>query len=384
MKILYDYQAFDMQQFGGISNCFVKLIENLPEGLDYEIAVKETDNLHLANSSLKVEYGHRQLYEDIFISKHKFKGRGFLYRATSKVMPWMTSLGKNRKQSIDALKRGDYDVFHPTFFHPYFLKYLNGKPFVLTIHDMIPELFWGKRDAQAKWKPVLCEKAAHIIAVSEQTKSDLIRLLQVPEDKVTVIYHGAPKANTIKETEKPLVEGKYLLYVGQRNLYKSFKEMVCQLAPVMRHHKDLKIICTGKDFSKSERMMLHNLGLDNYVLHMHPSDQELINLYANALCFIYPSVYEGFGIPILEAYRAGCPVLLNNKSCFPEIAQEAAIYFHLDDKGSNLADVMEQFLNMPIEERDNLIKKQNTRLQAFSWEASAQKLAEVYYHVCHT
>ena len=108
------------------------------------------------------------------------------------------------------------------------------------------------------------------------------------------------------------------------------------------------------------------------------NDLELQNLYAHALCFIYPSAYEGFGIPILEAYRANCPVLLNEASCFPEIAQEAAVYFHLDDQLSDLDQVMEDFLRMTDRERDSLLEKQRERLSCFSWQKSAQKLIDLY------
>ena len=106
--------------------------------------------------------------------------------------------------------------------------------------------------------------------------------------------------------------------------------------------------------------------------------QELQNLYAHALCFIYPSVYEGFGIPILEAYSANCPVLLNYASCFPEIAQDAALYFHLDDNSSDLDVIMESFLQMSEYEREVLLNKQRQRLEYFSWQKSARELANIY------
>lgn len=132
---------------------------------------------------------------------------------------------------------------------------------------------------------------------------------------------------------------------------------------------------------KKEQSLIKRLGVKDRIILLHPSDMELTNLYAHALCFIYPSIYEGFGIPILEAYRCHCPVLLNYKSCFPEIAQDAAIYFHLDDNQSDLEQVMENFLAMPDDARNQFVEKQNLRLKAFSWEVSAKKLEEVYYGV---
>ena len=179
---------------------------------------------------------------------------------------------------------------------------------------------------------------------------------------------------------KPLLDGQYILYVGQRrDSYKNFLPMLKSLAPVLQHHQAIKIVCTGPDFTKAERLFLEKVGLCNKVCHLHVNDQELQNLYAHALCFIYPSAYEGFGIPILEAYRANCPVLLNEASCFPEIAQKAAVYFHLDEQSSDLDQVMEDFLRITDRERETLLEKQHERLSCFSWQKSAQKLTNLYY-----
>ena len=378
MRILYDYQTFYLQKYGGISNCFVQLLKNLPAGFEYELALSESDNIHLKESGLK-KVMPLGLVEENFISTKWYMFRGALYREYSKCFPSRTSLGRNRQCSIDALKRGNFDVFHPTFFDDYFLPYLNHKPFVLTVHDMIPELF-GKmkwHDPQIKAKSLLCKKAAHVIAVSEKTKNDLMDMLHVPEQKISVIYHGATDKKNAS-TEKPLVYEKYILYVGNRGRYKCFGLMLQYLTPVLKMHPELKIVCTGKNLTGKEMLNIQKLGIGDRIILMHPSDHELMNLYTHAFCFIFPSIYEGFGIPILEAYKAGCPVLLNYKSCFPEVAQDAAIYFHLDENGSDLGSVMEQFIFMGDDDKQCLLRKQNERLAFFSWEKSAKKLADVY------
>lgn len=377
MKVLYDYQTFNAQQYGGVSNCFVKLIENLPNNIDYEIAVLESDNVHLRESGLVSELSHRRLSERNFISKKNYPGKSFLYHALSVLLPQTTSLGRNRLFSINALEKGDFDIFHPTFFHSYFLPHLKGKPYVLTVHDMISEIYWKGKDVVAKRKPELCEKAAHIVAVSEKTKQDLIEILKVPENKVTVIYHGAPDYYTHTE-EKPMIEGKYVLYVGLRAHYKSFLLMMKDLLPSLLRHKDIKVVCAGPIFDSEEKKYLHKSKIEDRVIQMSVNDKELMNLYSNALCFIYPSQYEGFGIPILESYAAHCPVLLNHASCFPEIAGDASIYFHLNNESSDLEDVFEHFLNSYNSIRGDLIERQDIRLSHFSWKKSAQLLAEVY------
>ena len=376
MKVLYDHQAFDMQHYGGVSNCFVQLISNFPQGVAYDISLLECDNFHLRDSGL-IDVPPKSFPPEKFLLNRHFLGQGILYGWYSKMFPSKTSNGRNRLYSVEKLKQGDFDVFHPTFFDPYFLPFLNGKPFVLTVHDMIPELF-SPNDFQVKVKPLLCQKAAHIVAVSERTKQDLMRLLHVPEEKISVIYHGAPTYDD-QVSLKPIFDGQYILYVGQRrDSYKNFLPMLKSLAPALQHHQDIKVVCTGPDFTKAERLFMEKVGLCNKVCHFHVNDQELQNLYAHALCFIYPSVYEGFGIPILEAYRANCPVLLNEASCFPEIAQEAAVYFHLDDQSSDLDQVMEDFLRMTDRERKSLLERQCERLSCFSWQKSAQKLIDLY------
>lgn len=375
MKILYDYQAFSMQTFGGISNCFVQLIKNLPSSVSYSVAINESNNIHLVNSDLvKVQKERNSL--DSFLFKG-FPKRKKIYDTLSLVFPQSTSLGRNRLSSIKALKAGDFDVFHPTFFSDYFVPYLNGKPFVLTVHDMIPELFFSEKDFQVKKKKILCQKASHIIVVSEKTKRDLMEILNVPESKISVIYHGAPESNYEIES-KPIVDWKYILYVGNRKLYKGFMLMMNNLVPVLKRHQDLRIVCTGPSFEKKEIKKLLDMGVKERVFHVSANDAELQNLYAHALCFIYPSLYEGFGIPILEAYKAQCPVLLNHSSCFPEIAQDAALYFHLDNESSDLEQVMEKFLAWGDNDTKNLLRRQFARLDEFSWEKSARKLANVY------
>ena len=380
MKVLYDHQAFDMQHYGGVSNCFVQLISNFPQGMEYDISLLECDNYHLRDSGL-IDVPPKSFPPEKFLLNRHFLGQGILYGWYSKVFPSKTSNGRNRLFSIEKLKQGDFDVFHPTFFDPYFLPYLNGKPFVLTVHDMIPELFSSSNDFQVKVKPLLCQKAAHIVAVSENTKKDLMRILHVQEEKISVIYHGAPSYDDFNSL-KPILVGRYFLYVGQRHdSYKNFLPMLKSLVQVLQHHQDIKVVCTGPEFTKAERFFMEKSGLGNKVIHMHVNDQELQNLYAHALCFIYPSVYEGFGIPILEAYRANCPVLLNKASCFPEIAQEAAVYFHLDDYSSDLDLVMEGFIRMTDKERATLLEKQRERLSCFSWLKSAQKLTDLYHSI---
>ncbi len=374
MRILYDYQIFQWQRVGGISNSFINLIQNLPSTAEFQIGIKDSDNVHLKESGLVQVRPFSS--EQNFLTNRYFYGKGYLFRWFSAIFPSINSRVVNRKYSIDLLKSGQFDVFHPTFFEDYFLPYLNGIPYVFTIHDMITEIFKTEDILQIRNKRVLVDRASHIIAVSNKTKQDLMDIFNVPESKITVIYHGASEIMPAKDFQVGV--NKYILFVGQRGGYKNFTPMVKSLLPVLERHQDIKIICTGADFSQQERNLFKKNGLKDRIIHKSPSDAELRILYANALCFVFPSLYEGFGIPILEAWKCGCPVILNKKSCFPEIAKDAAVYFTLDDDYSDLDKVMEAFLSMSVNEKELLLQRQNKRLLDFSWKKSAEMLLDVY------
>lgn len=377
MRILYDYQIFQWQYVGGISNSFVNLIQNFPSDVKVQIGIKDSDNRHLKESGLLQLRPFSS--EQNFMGNYYFYGKGYLFRFFSSIFPSINSRKVNEQYSIELLESGKYDVFHPTFFDDYFIPYLKKKPFVLTVHDMISEKFASKDILQIRNKKRLIEKASHIIAVSNNTKEDLVDILKVPESKVTVVYHGVSKIMPVKKKSSKV--DNFILYVGLRGGYKNFIPMLTSLLPVLKKHTELKIICTGPEFSKIERRLFKINGLQDRIFHTNPSDTELRTLYCNALCFIFPSLYEGFGIPILEAWKSGCPVILNKKSCFPEIAQDAALYFTLDDKYSNLAETMESFLAMSATEKRILVERQNRRLQDFSWKKSAEQLLDVYRNV---
>ena len=379
MKILYDHQAFTYQKWGGVSKSFCELITHRPMGMDYEISVVESDNVHLRESHL-VDYilpVSRDLAS--FHSKHSFLGREKIYNFLGEAGFLHTAEVTNKRSSIKKIKEGDYDVFHPTFFDNYFLPYLHGKPFVLTVHDLMPELFgWYSKDPQIVNKPELCEEASAIIAVSENTKKDLCRIYKVPENKVHVIYHGFPEKIKSVARDKRVVENPYFLYVGRRDGYKNWSQTIMDFADFHKNHPDVMMICTGAAFSEQETQLLRDLHIDNVVRAIFASDVQMANLYAHAIAFIFPSLYEGFGMPILESFAYGCPTLLNNKSCFPEIGGDAAIYFDSEQGKSNLLQKMEDAYSMTSAEREDIKAKGIQRLKKFSWSKSSEMLFNIY------
>ena len=357
LKVLYDYQTFHIQRFGGISRYFYEIVSSMHE-VQPEIAISFSMNQYIRN---------KKLTRHCYVPKRLFKILEGVFRSF------------NRSGSVKALRKGDFDLFHPTYYHPYFLDSIGNKPFVLTIHDMTHERFpqyFSPTDPTPRHKRLLAEKAKRIIAISECTKRDVMEYLNVPEEKIDVIYHGL--------TPQPLAEGRpeglpahYLLYVGERRGYKNFELVVEAFTRIAKQHPSLHLVLTGRPLSRGEQETFQQGGLLERVRVMSDiSDQVLAQLYRNASLFVYPSLYEGFGIPILEAFAQECPVVLSRASCFPEVAGEAAEYFDptsLDGLVSALTKVLTD-----DGRRRDLVEKGKKRLKCFTWEETARQTEETY------
>lgn len=382
MKVLYDSQAFDMQTHGGISRCFAELYSHLPKDIDAHISVLESNNVYLQNLGYKSEgelYNNFLWSKDSALKKLLYK---LYYNAKFGEYSRLDRTPKiNRHLSVKEIKSKGFDILHPTFFDPYFLKYIGNLPFVITVHDMIPELFpqyYARNDFQILQKNIVIPKATHLIAISEQTKKDLCSTMNIKESQVSVVYHGVDETPYIP-TENNRRSYEYILFVGERHYYKNFNLFAKSCVPILKRHKDLKVICTGKSFTEEENAMFKSWGVENRFIHEFVvTNHEMLDLYHDALAFIYPSSYEGFGLPILEAYKAECPILLNHASCFPEIAGDAAIYFHLNSTTNNFEEQFETFYHLDGIEKKELIRKQKERSKLFSWKVSAQKLSNIY------
>jgi len=284
----------------------------------------------------------------------------------------------NTCDSIIKCLKGNYDIFHPTNYDPYFLK-INKKPFVITIHDMIHEKFpnyFANDQETARCKKELAYKCNHIIAVSENTKKDILYFYKdIKPEKISVIYHGNSLRKVDENYSKAEYLNNYLLFIGDRIYYKNFELFITAVCKILIEH-DLYLICTGKNFSSEEIKLFENNKISDRVKHNYVSDNKLYSLYQNAIAFIFPSLYEGFGIPVLESFAAGCPAILSNASSLPEVGGDAALYFDpnsRDDMNSAIEKVVtNSFL------RDELILKGKKRLKLFDWENAALRTANVY------
>ncbi len=380
MNILFDYQAFEIQSFGGVSNSYAEIISHLKSiGVDVHLAIKESNNEHLKQTGIAPwAKPLGTINRRWFGGKKLFKGQRKLLRIGLSLFGYHDDfLSINKDLCIKQLKRRQFDIFEPTYFDSYFLPFLKGKPFVLTVHDMIPEIL-GVDEPQAQQKKLLCPLAAHIHVPSQNTKDDLVNILSIDPNKITVTPHGSPALPTTRYPSPYAFP--YLLYVGARWSYKNFVPFVEECAIIISKYPDLRVVCTGSPFTQEEERLITAHGLMQNLIQTHANREDLQALYQNAVAFVYPSAYEGFGIPILESFACGCPAFLNNTSCFPEVGGDAAIYFDINRRG-DLAEHIRAFLQSPEQDKVNLITRGRERAKLFSWEESAKKLSCVYKNI---
>lgn len=363
LKVLFDYQHFTEQRHGGITRYFTSLINEIGhrEDLDYQIAALYTRNYHL--NHLQFPLNNRA-------------GDLLLARKLKRQIKW------NRRYSEWLLHKGNYDIFHPTYYHPYFLQY-NKKPFVITVHDMIHEKFAAdfntSHDAPiAAYKRKVVAKANKIIAISNSTKQDLIELLDVPEEKIELIYHGiAPVDTVIRPVTRLSLPEAFILYVGNRNAYKNFHRFAQAVARVIQQHKNLFLICAGGGrFNDDELKHLTQLNIIQRCIRLDVNDNELAGLYQRARALIYPSLYEGFGLPILEAFQNACPVVCSNTSSFPEVGGDAVLYFNPADADAMAGTILGMLNDDNL--RSKMIDAGAKRLLQFTLQGSMEQTINLY------
>ena len=352
MKILYDHQAFN-QIIGGVSKSYVSIIKHIISKFDIEIAIKYSKNKYINEILPNLRYP----FNDFYIPYKR--------RITNKI---------NFQYAIKRLKEANYDVFHATFDDCYFLHYVKT-PFIITIHDLIPESepapkFYKWLESRKKIFP----EAHHIITVSQNTKKELLYYYpNLDESKISVIHHGYEPVNYPPIANK---YGNYILYVGGRNGYKNFDRFINVCTPILNGNRNLNLICTGTRFSINEKRRFSELNIRRKIFQVTANEIEMQSLYKNALFLIFPSLKEGFGLPILEAWGNNCPVTLSNIGTFKEIAGDAGLYFNPLIE-TEIQDCIVTLLN-DVNIRNNLIEKGRNRLEQFTWDISAIQYEKIY------
>lgn len=347
MKIVYDNIIYSLQKAGGISLYWSELSSRLKKN-DFDITFYGFENKNLFAKNINQK-----------------KESNIVFRIL-RYLPFLKRIPKN-------------SIFHSSYY-----RVSNQKDIVniTTVHDFTYEYYrTGLARFVHVWqKGKAINESDGIICVSKNTKKDLLKFYpNIKENKIKVIYLGTDDAfkvlNNTKELQKnftELVDKDYILYVGDRKGYKNFDITVNSLKKLKT--KSL-VMVGGGELSIEESNKLINLEFEHY---LGLPSEKLNILYNNAFCLVYPSSYEGFGIPVLEAMNAGCAVVSTNCSSIPEVAGDAGL---LVDK-IEVEEFVKAILKLEAKEfRDELIKKGLLQAKKFSWDKCFEETLEFYKEI---
>lgn len=358
LTVGFDDQIFLAQQRGGISKYFVELVQRLPEqGIDPVILSTSTRNIHLAESGLVPEAPPQNpVLAKLTWATWRIAGRP---RTTPRPLPRL-------------------DVLHHTFTHPSYLGMWRG-PRVVTVFDMTPELFpeYFKLGNPHFAKRTFCERSDAVISISENTAQDMARLYSPAIlEKTHTIPFGVGEQFFGPYTNELPVPERYLLFVGVRSGYKDFPAALEAWRRVAATDDGLDLVVAGGGaFTPDEERALAATGMRSRIHRVAPSDATMPELYRRAEVFLFPSRYEGFGLPTLEALAAGVPVVLADASCSREVGGDAALYFAPGDVDALVAQIRR------AQEREYAQTARTTgpaHARLFSWDRLAATTAELY------
>ena len=262
------------------------------------------------------------------------------------------------------------------FNQKYYLK--KKSSYVITIYDLIKEKFYNdkfKNEEVNKIKYFGCMDK--IICISENTKKDLIDHYKLSPELIEVVHLGVSFDKSYIEIDNKIPKKPYLLFVGERDRYKNFKNFILAYTKSNRLKKDFDILCFGgNSFTSEEINFFKEFRITQNIKQIIGSDLELNYVYKKARCFIFPSLYEGFGLPLLEAMNMDCPVICSDTSCFSEVTNNAAAMFD----PNNIENIKHEIENVVYDEQkfSGLIIKGRNNIKNFSWQKCADQTLKVY------
>lgn len=362
MNVLYDDQIFRLQKYGGISRYFFELSNRLHEMDDasVEIAAPLYINRYFSSDAALRPAG---------VHLRDMRGAARITRVVNALtMPFM------------AKWRNGVDIFHETYYS--MSDYCPRTAIrIITVYDMIhekfPKYFYGI-EKSCSVKAHAIARADHVICISKNTQRDLVDLLGVPVEKTSVVYLGYSLSGAGSATDQDALGEPYLLYVGMRGGYKNFEGLLRAYSQSSLLKSEFSIRCFGGgSLTPDEKSLIAALGISSdRVTQTGGGDTLLAGLYESAAAFIYPSLYEGFGIPPLEAMAYGCPVVCSNSSSMPEVVGNAAELF----EPSNLEE-MRAAIERVVSSSDRgaeLVKRGQERIRMFSWQKCAHDTLSIY------
>jgi glycosyltransferase involved in cell wall biosynthesis len=362
VKVAVDEQVFVRLRRGGIARAFVELLRALPS-VDDHVAAR-LDARYVVNEHA-VEAGLAHRFPPALGQRRR------LLTAANATYRWL-----HRESGPD-------DVRHLTLYDPAYLpRPGSGTLAVVTVHDMIPELYpeqFAGREGLHDGKRECVERADLVICVSRSTRDDLLRMYGPLRAPVVVVPLGVSPGFGAGTTS-PAPSGRpdsYLLHVGERGGYKDFATTLRAVAALSADRPGLHVVAVGGGpWTPEEAALVERLRLGSRVHRIEASDAEMPAVYAAATCLVVPSRYEGFGLPVLEAMAAGCPVVSSDASSLPEVGAAAASYFPAGDP-AGLADRLADITSDDdVAEQLRLLGR--ARAAELTWERTASATVAAY------
>ena len=357
MRVAFDEQVFAIQQFGGISRLFSELAK--------QYAFDDSLGVELAPLGAPV-VNHYLLDDPRLRMALDVRPVGSGYRALAHYF-------------TTRRPRPRVDVVHNTFYLPHGLAGYPGARRVVTIHDMIPELLprTRRRLDLMTLKRRYVERADHVICVSTSTRQDLVRTFGAFPAEISVIPNGVDPVFTPGAPAIPELPDRYVLFVGHRGQYKDGDVLLQAFATIAPSMPEVDLVFVGGgSLTRSELSRINALGLGGRVHQYALRDAQMPGAYGNAMVFVFPSRFEGFGLPAVEAMACGTATLLAEGTSLPEVGGSAAAYFRPADPRDCAAQLV-ALLHDP-DERERLGRAGVERARLFSWRSCAAATAEVY------
>lgn len=365
MKVVFDHQIFFLQRYGGISRYFRELSVRLARAADTRVSVVAPFHI---NEYLRSGAG--------FGLGWPYFGYQFRHAARLRNRARRFLLPRLYAQHRDA------DIIHETYFSE--AAFGTARARVTTVYDMIYEIYPqyfpdAVHVTRAKRRAV--DRCDHVICISEATRRDLVRIFDVAPERTSVIHLGydlVPSGGTAASGLATGTESRpYVLFVGNRGEHKNFDRLAQAFAgsALLLEGFDL-VAFGGRPFGGAESQLFRQLGIADRVRYVAGDDTLLASHYRGAAVFAYPSLYEGFGIPPLEAMSFDCPVACSSTSSIPEVVGDAAAFFDPESVDSIRATLERVAGSDGL--RLELVARGRERLKAFSWQRCADETSEVY------
>lgn len=270
----------------------------------------------------------------------------------------------------------------------YLLKLINLEKTIVTCFDLIPWVYDNEQLPTSKLKIQGLKKADRIITISEYSKKDIIKYMGYPENKISIVYPAVDHDTYYVKRDREVVKKlgipdthKVILYVGSEQPRKNIPFLLEAISKLKKRIPEIKLLKIGNSQVPGAREklveLIETLGLQEEVIFVgYVSENDITKYYNAADLFVYPSLYEGFGMPPLEAMACGTPVVTSNVTSLPEVVADAAIT--IDPYEVNA--FVEAMYNVLTDEklRENMIDKGLKRAQLFNWERSAKEMRRVY------